>query len=87
MNTADKIMPLAEHVQVGQRWVQLNGSGRVVVIRGIEDNLVLYGDHGNDTTYSKQMSYFQNQFRLIPGYPDMTDKLRQRHPGTERKQQ
>ena len=49
-------------LEVGQQWAQADGTNRVVVIRGIEDGQVLYGDYGCDTTYSKDCFSFQCRF-------------------------
>ena len=54
-----------EELKVGQRWAQADGADRVVVIRAIEDDQILYGDHGNDTTYGKDWFNFQCRFCLI----------------------
>ena len=54
-----------DELKVGQRWAQADGADRVVVIRVIEDDDILYGDHGNDTTYSKDWFNFQCRFCLI----------------------
>lgn len=54
-----------EELKVGQRWAQADGADRVVYIRAIEDDDILYGEHGNDTTYSKDWFNFQCRFCLI----------------------
>lgn len=54
-----------EELKVGQRWLQSDGTNRVVAIRAIEEDQILYGDHGNDTTYGTDWFNFQRRFNLI----------------------
>lgn len=55
------VFPLNE-LKVGQKWAQADGSDRVVEIREIIGDYVLYGDHGNDRTYEKDCFSFQCRF-------------------------
>lgn len=54
-----------DELKVGQRWAFADGSDGVVVIRAIEEDWVLYGYHGNDTTYQKDWFNFQCRYCLI----------------------
>jgi hypothetical protein len=54
-----------EELAVGQYWAQADGADRLVVIRAIEGDQVLYGDVGNDTTYQKDWFNFQCRYCLI----------------------
>lgn len=54
-----------EELKVGQRWAQADGADRVVYIRAIEDDEILYGEYGNDTTYSKDWFNFQCRYCLV----------------------
>jgi hypothetical protein len=55
------IYPLSE-LAVGQQWAQADGTDRVVVIRVIEGEQILYGDHASDRVYEKDWFNFQCRF-------------------------
>lgn len=55
------IYPLNE-LAVGQQWAQADGADRVVSIREINGEWVLYGFHGEDRTYEKDYFSFQCRY-------------------------
>lgn len=54
-----------DELKVGQSWAQADGANRVVVIRAIEEDQVLYGGYGEDRTYQNDWFNFQCRYCLI----------------------
>ena len=58
------IYPLKE-LKVGTKWAPADGGDRVVEIRGVEGEWIMYGEYGNDRTYEKDHFSFQCRYCLI----------------------
>lgn len=60
-----------DQLRVGQKWAQADGADRVVEIRAIEpygdigELDIIYGVHGNDTSYTKDSFSFQCRYCLV----------------------
>lgn len=58
------VNPDFDELQIDQQWIDTRNPYRTVTIRGIEGELIQYGEYGNDRTYETCWINFRSRFGL-----------------------